>query len=107
MSGGGREEREGSRSLRRLVMEVLVGKREAERVPLLAGALCLQLLLVMSLHCRAKTQRWSRVRDGDTTTILHIFTHLIMETLAKVFTPFFCYILEGATQSSVYVTSGK
>lgn len=45
-----REEREGSRSLRCLVMEALVEKRDAERVPRLAGALYLQLLLVMRLH---------------------------------------------------------
>ena len=47
-----RDEREGSHSLHRLVMKALVEKRDAERVPQLAGALFLQLLLVMRLHCR-------------------------------------------------------
>lgn len=41
---------EGSHSLHSLVMKALVEKRDAERVPQLAGALYLQLLLVMRLH---------------------------------------------------------
>lgn len=45
-----REEREGSHSLHCLVMKALVERRDAERVPQLAGALYLQLLLVMRLH---------------------------------------------------------
>lgn len=48
-----REERgRGSRSLHRLVMKALAGKRGAERVPQFTGALYLQLLLMMRLHCR-------------------------------------------------------
>lgn len=50
------EEREGSRSLRRLVMKALVEKRDTERVPQLDGALYLQLLLMMRLHCRDETK---------------------------------------------------
>lgn len=48
----GREERVGSHPLHRLVMKALVEKRGAERVPQLADALHLQLLLMMRLHCR-------------------------------------------------------
>lgn len=51
------EEREGSNSLGRLVVKPLV----EERVPRLAGALYLQLLLMMGLHCRHDT-KWGRCR---------------------------------------------
>lgn len=54
-----REEREGSHSLHCLVMKALVEKRDTERVPQLTGALYLQLLLVMRLHCREKT-KWGK-----------------------------------------------
>lgn len=52
MSGEDEErvEREGSHSLHRLVMKALVEKHDAEWVLRLAGALYLQLLLMMSLH---------------------------------------------------------
>lgn len=46
---------EGSHSLHRLVMKALVEKRDAEQVPQLAGALSLQLLLMMRLHCSKET----------------------------------------------------
>lgn len=54
-----REEREGSHSLQRLVMKALVEKRDAERVPQLAGALYLQRLLMMRLHC-SEEARWEK-----------------------------------------------
>lgn len=57
------EEREGSRSLRRLVMKALVEKRDTERVPQLDGALYLQLLLMMRLHCRDET-KWGGGGNG-------------------------------------------
>lgn len=56
-----REERGGSHSLHCLVMKALVEERDAERVPQLAGALYLQLLLMMRLHCRNKT-KWGKCK---------------------------------------------
>lgn len=55
-----REEREGSHSLHRLVMKALVEERDTERVPRLPGALYLQLLLMMRLHCRDET-KWGEI----------------------------------------------
>lgn len=72
MSGedGEREEREGSRSLCCLVHE----KRDAEQVPWLAGALYLQLLLVMRLHlwmCQVREVCGGGYRDGVESSLGH------------------------------------
>lgn len=70
-----REKREGSHSLHRLVMKALVEKRDAERVPQLAGALYLQLLLMMRLHCRDET-KWGKCKVHGATDRSHFSTHL-------------------------------